>query len=68
MDPTGRRLFGVVASFVAAAGIVWCVLSILLVVASVGVVPDLSAEIARVGGPPAVVAVAAGALALWARR
>lgn len=68
VDPTGRRLFGVAAAFVAVAGIVWCALSVLLAVASVGVAPELTGEIARVGGPPAVVALVAGAIALWARR
>jgi hypothetical protein len=68
VDPTGRRLFGVAAAFVAVAGLVWCVLSILLAVASVGVAPALAADVGRVGGPPAVVAVVAGAVALWARR
>jgi hypothetical protein len=68
VDDDGRRLLGVAAAFVAVAGLLWCVLSILLAVVTVGLGSALSDEVARVGGPPAVVAVVAGALAWWARR
>lgn len=68
MDETGRRFFGVAAAFVAVAGIVWTALSVLLAVVGVGIGPGLGPEIVRVGGPPAVVAVVAGLVALWAKR
>lgn len=68
MEPSGRQLFAVAAAFVATAGIVWLVLSVLLAVAAVGVGSGLREEVLRVGGPPAVVALVAGALAAWARR
>jgi len=68
VDAEGRRLFGVAAAFVAVAGTLWLVLSVLLAVASVGFGADLWPEVIRVGGPPAVVAVVAGTVSAWARR
>jgi hypothetical protein len=68
VETDGRRLFGVAAAFVAVAGIVWLVLSVLLALTAVGVGPALWPEVIRVGGPPAVFAVVAAAVAAWARR
>ena len=61
-------MLAVAAAFVAIAGLVWCVLSVLLAIVSVGVGPRLGAEVARVGGPPAVVALVAGTISMLARR
>jgi uncharacterized membrane protein len=68
VDADGRRLLGVAAAFVAVAGIVWLVLSVVLAAAAFGITPALWAEVLRVGGPPAVVAVVAAIVAGWSRR
>jgi len=63
-----RAMMGVAAAFVAVAGLVWCLLSVLLAVATIGVGPMLGAEVVRVGGPPAVVAIVAGVVSFVVRR